>query len=1001
MSAAVRGVRAAAALGLRRAVRRPGRWLGVALGVALAAALLWGAGAEGTIAGDRAARGVLAHVGPGESRALLTWNGGAGPAVDREARGALRAMGAGRAGRGLLMAATRVGGVPVRLAAVAPLAPALRLLDGRPARGACLPRRCEVVRLAGSVPPPRLADRGVTLVVTGRAALTDPRPLGFTTTLAASDGGAPGPALLAAADPAGLEALSGLARVARTQAWSAPVALADLHAWQLGDELRRLQTVGARLAARSEGFTVSAPTGAIGMATDRARAAPGRVRAAALGLAAALAAFLALAAGSLRTGSRAEDARLRRQGATVAQRTARVLGETAVPVAAGLLAGSAAGVVAAAALAGAAGLGAGPVLAAQVGPAVVAGVLSAAAGWALVLAVVALPPRTARTAAAGVFLVTGAALAALLAVRPPGASAPLAAATVPLALVAGALLLAGAAPAILRAVARASPRRRPVARVALLELARVPGPPALAAAGTAAALALTLFALALDATLVRSHDAVADQRVALGAMVGPGAATGSPLARRTAGDWARLSGARVVAGVLRRQAFAVVGPTREPLRLLGVPAADLGRPAGLRPRALGRAPARRLTAAPFDRPPAGARLPPRAGRVGLAARVHGDAVQVTLFVTGRDGRTDAIGVGRATGAPRMLSARLPSRDRGGLVTAIGVRPPPGLEITQTHQLAEGGSGPGAAGSVALTQLVSGGRHLALAGWRGHGGLRGPAAALRHDPSAGTDAVVRPAAPSDTAALPVLADPATARDAGPGGTLGIEVGAVTLRARVAGVVERVPTVPGGARVVLADARVAARALDAASPGAGTPDELWFGGPARAQPAVDAAVTRAARRGGFTVRTRAAVLAALAREPVGRAARRTAWVAAVLALLLVPAGALLLTGRLRRDGAPGLRDLEQQGVGPGALRGVGRLHALAGAAVAVPGGLLLGTALASLAAGAARATLGAAPDPPLSTGAAWRALAIADLAGAALLLVVLGALAARAAHRGRAA
>lgn len=1001
MTAALRGAGAAAALGVRRAAQQPARWLAVAAAVALAAALLWGVGAEGTIAGDRAARAVLARLPPAQRRALLTWNGGAGVAVDREAREALRAMGAGPVSRGLLTGATRVGGaggVPIRLAALAPLAPAVRILSGRAARGPCRPARCEVLRLAGPAPPRRLAERGLTLVVTGRAALTDPGPLGFTTTPAGSAAHAAGPALLAAADPAGLEALAPLAGVARTQGWSAPLALRTLHAWNLRGELARLRRVGARLAARAEGFTVTAPTAAVAAAADRAHAAPGRVRAAALGLAAALGAFLALAAGAMRASSRAEDERLALQGATPMQRAARVISETGVPVVGGLLAGSAIGAAAAATRAGIAGIDAGQLLSARVGPAAAASVLGAMAGWALAVAVVALPARTARRAAAGALLAVLAAVTAVLATRPPAAGRPLPAATLPLALVAGALLLAGAAPAILRAIARASPRGRPVGRVALLELARVPGPPALAAAGVAAAVALALFALGLDATLARGRGDVAAQRVALGAAVGPGPATGSPAAARAPGGWARLSGARVVAGVLRRDAFAVAGPTRWPVRLMGVPAGDLASLAGLRPRATGGAPARRLTAGPFGPAPAGARLAPGAATVGLAARAQGDAVRATLFVTGRDGRTDAIGIGRVTAAPRVLRARLPVRDRGGLVTAIGVRPPLGLEITQTHQLAEGGSGPGAAGTVTFGRLVSGGHGIALAGWRGHGGLRGPARALRHDPSAGTEAVVRPPAPSDRAALPVLADPATARDAGVAGTIGLETGGITLRARVTGVVDRVPTVPGSARVVLADAGVLGDALDAAAPGAGTPDELWLGGPAEAQPAVDAAVTRAGRRGGFAVRTRAAVRAALAREPVGRAVRRTAWVAAAVALLLALAGALLLGSGLRRDGAPSLRDLEGQGVSPGALRGVARLHVAVVAAVAVPAGLLLGHAVAGLVAGAARATLGAAPDPPLETAAAWRALAGADLTFAALALVALGAVAVRAA-RGR--
>src|SRR6185312_8726470 len=107
-----------------------------------------------------------------------------------------------------------------------------------------------------------------------------------------------------------------------------------------------------------------------------------------------------------------------------------------------------------------------------VGDALPALLAVAGAAWALVLMVARLPSVAApRLAAAGLIGAAGG-LVGMLAPRGGAGSDPLPAAVVPLAGAAAGLAVALVLPALWRVLARAAPRRRPFARVALLELAR-------------------------------------------------------------------------------------------------------------------------------------------------------------------------------------------------------------------------------------------------------------------------------------------------------------------------------------------------------------------------------------------------------------------------------------------------------------------------------------------------------------------------------------------------
>jgi hypothetical protein len=553
------------------------------------------------------------------------------------------------------------------------------------------------------------------------------------------------------------------------------------------------------------------------------------------------------------------------------------------------------------------------------------------------------------------------------------------------------LLVALVIPAALRRAAVLAPARRPLARVALLELAREPGPAAIAAAGLAVSVGLAGFAFAYRATLERSRSDQAGHRVPVTAVVSPGPSLRSPLAVSPLTAWAGLRGARDAAAVVRRDAFVIAGPTRDPVTAVGVPARLLGSlPTWRAADAQGDrgALARRLIAPPFDRPPGGVRLDSAGEGLVLPARADGDRVRVSALVRDRGGTLDRVVLGTAGAHTAPLHARLPARDRGGQLAGIVVEPDLGLLVTITHHIAEGGNGGTATGVLHLGRLRAGTTTLRLAGWQPHGPLRGRPRALHYHLEG--PALLRPAQPSDRAPLPVLADPATAHDSAIANGVVLDILGVQVRARVVGVVRRLPTVPSGHGLVLADATALAGALDAQVPGNGEARELWLSARPGQTGELDAAVGAAARRHGLVLHTHAAAQRALAAEPIGREVLGALAAAAALAAALGLLGVAIALRRALRDGSGALLDLEAQGLGPAALRRGLRLR---GAAIAVAGvlpGLVLAVALTSLVTGAVRAGAAGTPDPPLVSVVPWTDGALAAL-GLLIGAAVVGALA----------
>lgn len=966
-----------------RARRRPGRWLWPVLGLTLAVAFACGVAAEGTIAGDRAARAALGRLSPLQRAVTVTQQGPADAATDRRARALLAQLGLPAPARTVLLNPVRLSGQVVRLAAIDPL----RGATGR-SLAPCRARSCPVLRVGGRVRGSALRAPGVRIAIVASGRLRSAATLGFTPT-------EPGQPLLVTGDVGGLAALPALRSVYRTDSWVSEPRLAGLHSWQLAGMQRRLTSAQSGLAAQGA-LSLSAPIDALAGARDRAAAAPRRLLPAGGGALAALTMFVILAAYGLRRDQQAERERLRCGGARTAQLAIFSLLEATWLAAVSVLAGAALGIGVSALLAEQAGLPAGAVLSHSLLSGAGAGAL--AGGWAVAVGVIGGVLALGGGRMADVLaLAAAAALALALTVGAGGGNDGILAIVVaPLTcLTAGALVYRGMG-LLLRAGERLA-RHGPLAlRLALLGLARAPVAPALATAFIAVSTGLAGFALAYRATLARGAFDEAAQQVPLDVLVGPSQSFIAPLAVAPLGRWRALAGhgGRVLS-VRRTDASLPLHGDNLTLQALGVPAGGLTAIRGWR-ASDGSAPlatlARRLAPTGPVRTP-GPSLPGDARQ--LAVRVQaGTEVELSADLRSRTGAVTRVALGAASARPRLARARLPAAGGPYELEALEVSEPTGEELLNGHQ---NGENPAAATQSTTTVSlgpVSAGGHLTVGAWhawRGVGAARVTAATgsgmrLAFDAS-GQPGVLRPRQPSDAGRVPVLTDPGTGAGAGPGGQLPLSVDGEPVNARVVGTVRRFPTLAGdGPGFVVADEATLAGALDASLPGQGRPDELWI---ATLHPRQLRAALRRAPLSQLSVGYRLDRARALRADPIARGVLGTLLVAAVAGIVLAIVGLLVALLGVLRDAAV-QRDLVVLGLGPRRLRHELHLRVLAAGTLGTVTGVVLAALLTRLVVGAVRAAGAVAvPDPPLVAVAPWGQLALLALAAVAAFALVGGA------------
>jgi hypothetical protein len=992
----VRGWLALLTLAAARGRRRPARWLLPALGIALAAAFAAGLAAQAQIAGDQSARAVLDGASPLDSQVRVTWQGPVSPGVAGQAQALLRGLGLGSPTEVLLMNPVRLAGVVVRPAAIAPLG---RWLPGTlPGRlGPCRPERCPML-LVGDGPlsevPSALTAIGVRIQVVGYVPLRSAVPLGF---VPSSAGAGP---VLVTWDVAGLDSLSGLSGLYRTHSWLAPLTMTRLRWWQLADVEDRLARSQARLLVSGSQFSLSAPFTTLDEARAQASVAPQRLLLAGGGAITALAMFIVLAGGGLRRDQRAELDRLRTAGARTRHCVLFITVESGWLCAAALSVGAAVGIGAAALLATSEGEPAGAILMHSV--LTRAGVITLVTGWlaATVLLGTLVLVRSARLTDM-LAVAAASALVAALAVG-TGSDQALALLLAPLCCAAAGVLTFRAAGVVLRGAERVARSGPVLPRLALVNLARSPGVTALAIAFIAVATGLGGFALAYRSTLIRSAADQAADQVPLDVLVSPGLNFNTPLELAPLPRWQELASG-IVLPVRRTDANYTTGGGTVTVPALGIPAGGLTGIHGWRDSD-GSAPlsvlARRLEPAGAVRV-AGPRLPAGVRWLSLRASSQGFAVEVTADLRDPQGAIRQVAFGTAGAGAAVLRAPVP---RGQWeLEALELDEPTGLAITNGHQ---NGENPAAATqSVArvalgpLFVLPARGPSLAvpLGAWRGVGAAtataasRSRAGAIVSFSASGTPGVLRPAQPTDTLPVPVLADPQTAASAGPDGRIALTVDGLPVTARVVGVLSRFPTIDsdsGG--FVIADEATLAGALDAQLPGQGRPDELWIstGHLARLRAALDSG-TLAQLDSSFRVD----LDHQLRDAPVARGVFGTLIAATALSVVLAVVGlltALLGGARDRRAEA----DLSEQGVGPRGLGTELRVRLALASALGVIAGLGIAVLLTRLAVDSVRAAGTVAdPSPPVVTVVPWVELAAWGV-GTFAVLVLAGALATRA-------
>jgi hypothetical protein len=970
-----------------RARRRLQRWLLPVLGIALAAGFAGAVAAEGTIAGDQAARAALRTLSPLDRTFSVTLQDVLTPEARARAVAALDETGFGTPTAVVLLNPVRLSGVVVRPAA---LDPPSRWVVGKALTrlGPCRPTDCPVVVAGGALGPTTLTAAGVHMTVVGRAGLASAVPLGFAPSQAPDE-----PPVVLTGDVAGLSALPGLSGVYRTYSWVALMPTASLQSWQLPAEEARLLRIQAALTSGPNQFAVSAPFDGLEAARSQADAAPTRLLLAGGGALAALGLFVVLAAGGLRRDQEAEVERLLRAGARTRHWMLFVFGESAWIAAAGLLLGAGLAVATGALLASSAGVPAGGALFhSLITP---AGALALAGALLTTTALLGLPLIARGRLIADVLALAGVSAVALALSSGSTDTGPLPLLLAPICCLAAGVITFRAAAAVLRAGERVARRGPLPLRLALVGLARAPGAPSLATAFIAVTVGLGGFALAYRATLERGTADQAAGAVPLDAIVAPGVSFTTPLQLARLSSWERIAGG-IALPVRRTEATYAGAGQAVTVPALGVPARGLTMLHGWR-AGDGSAPlaelARRLVPPGPVRTP-GPRLPAQTRWLSVRAASPGVDVSITADLRAPGGAITQVLLGVAGARSHSLRARVPPGQWE--LEALELDEPTGLEITDAHQNGENPT-PSTQFAAAVTlgpprALARSGTSLqttALTGWRGIGAATaGPHPGVFRFQTSGIPGIVRPPQPSDQRPVPVLVDPQTASAAARGGRIALTVDDLPVSARVVGVLKRFPTLsPDAAGFVVADEATLASALDAQLPGQGQPDELWISsrhlGPLRGALGAGAfAQLGASFRGDIEAQLRSA--------PVARAVLGTLVAATILSALLAVLGLLASMRDAARDERVE-RDLEAQGIGPAGLRGELRARLLVAGGLGVAVGLAVAIAMTRLAVATVRAAgTVAVPRPPLVTVEPWGALALwALVALAALALAAWGA------------
>jgi hypothetical protein len=1001
--------------GLRLARRAPTTLLaaaGVAAGAAMLATVLAGA----VVARDQRVGQALDEIPAAQRSVRADWFGVPDQAddraeLDRRARRTLAGVVAGDPASLVLFRESTIAGTYFGLGAVDGLADWVTLRSGR-LPSTCVPEHCEVVRLRGAG---RIPDvEGLRLVQVGTAVVRSPVLFGDFIAPAENEQDrasrspvyrnafryhrpAPPPLVLA-------EGVDGLVRsprvrdVYRSYSWVVPLAAGAVRSWDVDRFAGDIARARSDLQSTSIAFDVSAPVEPLRTSAEASDVAARRLLLVGGESAALLFAFAVLVAVSMRRDVGAARRRLTWFGARRWQLALFTGAEALVIALVGTAVGWALGTGAGAVVASKADAPVGDVLAHSTLSStglVVAVVVAAALALVLVAALLARPLTFGARSFSALDALALAALAvvALTLLRGDLDQAALAGnggTATALVLLPGLVTFAAAVlcarllrPALVL-LEQVSRNRSVSLRLAALSLARHPGHAAVAAAFLLVSVGLAVFAESYRTTLSRGQEQEAAYAV--------------PLDFTVKEDLTRLI--RVSEAVPpKRLAQLPEGVTVEPvLRLsgnvgrvggttgvavLGLDPAVIpelrgwrGDFSGLSPAAL----ARRIEP-PVDGSPRGPLVP--ADATGLELDAKGSPVLVTASVKTTRGDFAQILLGQpGLETAKTLRAPVPAEARGGRIVSLTISP-------RTRVQERGGEGRPLDLDLRLGELAAeteSGDAVSLGSYDGWMAVNGIEARTRPGGVALAGTITeqlasrfRPRQPSDDELARVIASPAVAAAAGPGGELPLRIAGEQVVVRVAAVASHFPGA-GADDFVVADRALLGTALNAQRPGIAVPNELWLGTDARERPELAGILARPPFHV-LTVQSREQAEASLRHDPLARGTLLTLLAGALVALGLALVGILLGVLSDVRDERGELDDLEAQGARPALLRRVVRLRSLVVVAAGLLGGLITAAALAAIVVDLVTVTADAATTGlPLRTAVDWPVLAAALAAGA---------------------
>ncbi|HWM13996.1 MAG TPA: hypothetical protein VNO56_05915, partial [Gaiellaceae bacterium] len=379
-------------------------------------------------------------------------------------------------------------------------------------------------------------------------------------------------------------------------------------------------------------------------------------------------------------------------------------------------------------------------------------------------------------------------------------------------------------------------------------------------------------------------------------------------------------------------------------------------------------------AAPGASELAGPLLPPDTASLELAAR--GPGATLTASVQTPRGDFAHVALGEADPEGVVLRAPVPPEARGGRVVSLTLAAPriqerggdQGKPFEGTLRIGLLGAGT----PTGVTELGP------YEDWLGVNGVEAEddpsGATVRFTLSEQVTSRFRPRQASDAGPVPVIASPAVAAAAGPGGELPLRIAGEQVLVRIAAVAERFPGTRGD--FIVGDRVLLGTAVNAERPGIAVPDEVWLA--ADSEPARHELAATLARPpyDVLRVESREELQASLRHDPLARGTLLTLLAGALVALGLALVGVLLGVVSDVRDERGELDDLEAQGARPALLRRVVRLRSLVVVATGLAGGLataaLLGLLVVDLVAVTADAR---ASDLPLQPSVTWPVLAAA--------------------------